>query len=450
MSFPANPFDQRFPAHDDQGPREEQQDACITLKSAELGTALLVVSDGVGGKSGGRMAARKVVELAEVLWKERGGLFPDPKADLASLCRVAHQQINELGRKHDTSPRATIVALYLDKARAYWAHSGDSRLYHFRGGKFVSRTEDHSVVQVLVRQGLAKESEMGTHPDQGTLLQSLGGEDYKEPGQGAAEIGEEDGFLLCSDGFWERTPPPEMAALLACPAAEAGKALRHAVERAVSRNGPKGDNVTAALALPAVPGSAVLPPAVSGLFKTLILAFGTVALLGIVWLWMSGPREKPVPVAPVRVDKSGDIQPKPAAPPAQPSVTGVPPPEHSTLTPPRQSVFKPLPPPPGLPPPPAKGETPDLSLTPGKDRGAPAAAQQSPAKVALPPPAPRKAIPMPDEEPAQGPPQGRSAAGKAPGKDLHLQGAQSFTPPPKRPGSSLQPPPEMREPPEKP
>jgi len=92
---------------------------------------------------------------------------------------------------------------------------------------------------------------MGTHPDQGLLLQSLGGEEYKLPAHGMADIFSEDGFLLCTDGFWERTKPEEMAELLICARSQAPLLLEQAVARAVERNGPKGDNVTVALALPA-------------------------------------------------------------------------------------------------------------------------------------------------------------------------------------------------------
>jgi serine/threonine protein phosphatase PrpC len=66
-----------------------------------------------------------------------------------------------------------------------------------------------------------------------------------------ADILSEEGFLLCTDGFWERTKPEEMAELLTCARSQAPLLLEQAVTRAVKRNGPKGDNVTVAVALPA-------------------------------------------------------------------------------------------------------------------------------------------------------------------------------------------------------
>src|SRR5580693_962555 len=103
----------RFLIADSQGPREEQQDAGICLHDDMQGTALLVVGDGVGGKSGGRIASQTVKALASASWAERKGCLANPAEDLAELCRVAHEQINSAGEKLGISPRTTIVALYL-------------------------------------------------------------------------------------------------------------------------------------------------------------------------------------------------------------------------------------------------------------------------------------------------------------------------------------------------
>jgi len=251
MSQSDSNFGSRFLLAASQGPRAEQQDSGVCLHDHGQGTALLVVCDGVGGRSGGRMASQKVTELAAEIWNERRGSFTNPPEDLAALCVVAHERINSAGAKLRIFPRTTIVALYLTPTQAWWVHSGDSRLYHFRDGQFIERTEDHSFLEMMVQHGAVKEEDMGSHPDQNTLLQSLGGEPYVLPSSGEAQITPGDGFLLCTDGFWERTKPEEMAALVFAARQQAAALLTHAVECAVERNGPKGDNVTAAVVLPA-------------------------------------------------------------------------------------------------------------------------------------------------------------------------------------------------------
>jgi PPM family protein phosphatase len=274
--------DSRFLHVDSKGPRDEQQDAGICLSAPDKGTALLVVCDGVGGKGGGRLASQTVTELARQMWHDRQGIMPDPIEDLAAFCREAHERINHEGSKQELSPRTTVVALYLTPTQAYWVHSGDSRLYHFRAGQLLQRTEDHSVLQILVKQGIVAEKDMGTHPDQGALLQSLGGDEYKPPTCGQADISPEDGFLLCTDGFWERTKVAEMAELLFCTGSEATSLLEQAIARAVERNGPKGDNVTVAVARPVANKIRLVKrtdPRVALMLLAALLAFFAVLLL---------------------------------------------------------------------------------------------------------------------------------------------------------------------------
>jgi PPM family protein phosphatase len=250
------------------GARDEQQDAAVCLSDPDQGRALLVVSDGVGGNTGGSLASRCAVESARVLWEDRQDQFREPESGLAALCQQAHQRIREEGEKELSSARATIVALFLTETEAFWVHCGDSRMYHFRKRELLGRTEDHSIVQILVNQGKLSEEEMGSHPSQGILLQCLGGDEYPSPTFGYTRITPQDAFLLCTDGFWERTSTKEMAETLFCPAQKAALILDRTVACAVERNGPKGDNVTAAVALPG--SAATADPARLGRNRRLI------------------------------------------------------------------------------------------------------------------------------------------------------------------------------------
>jgi serine/threonine protein phosphatase PrpC len=302
-----------------QGPRDEQQDSAIRLHNEALGTALLVVGDGVGGRSGGRIASQKLTEMASELWAERKGNLAKPEEDLGMLCRVAHEHINNEGAKLGISPRTTVVALYLTRTNAWWVHSGDSRVYHFRARQFVERSEDHSLLEMMVQQGAVKEEEMGSHPDQGTLLQSLGGGEYMHPSLGSAEIGADDGFLLCTDGFWERTKPEEMIELVFSPVEEAADRLGQAVDRAVERNGPRGDNVTVIVALPS--GAVPMPSATSGKNsgRVLLLAALAAFLLAVMFLYWPGGKKaaaQAAPTPPLAAPAAAPPSPPPVAAPA--------------------------------------------------------------------------------------------------------------------------------------
>lgn len=100
---------------------------------------------------------------------------------------------------------------------------------------------------MLFERGEITEEEMGTHPDQSRLLQSLGGEDAPSPRTGSAEIAAGDVLLLCSDGFWEHLKQDELEKLVSVPSARRQAALEEAVAEAIERAGAKADNTTAAM-----------------------------------------------------------------------------------------------------------------------------------------------------------------------------------------------------------
>ncbi len=279
------------------GSRREQQDRHAVLISSRTRECLLIVSDGVGGQEGGAVASQAVVDVAAKLWAAKDGRPVPPKEFLSRLCQTAHAEIVRRGQQLEVGPRATIAAVYLSNGHAIWAHSGDSRVYQFRDGVLVSRTRDHSVLQILVDRGSVREDEMGTHPDQGKLLQSLGGEEYKEPTFGSARTGPGDAFLLCTDGFWEHITPVEAAALVAMgPHMKQG--MQKAVAVAAKRGGAKADNVTvAAVAVVGQKGLAEMlrNPVVAA------AAGGLLLLLLILVIWASSSKSgsngaKPTPI----------------------------------------------------------------------------------------------------------------------------------------------------------
>jgi len=225
----------------EKGPREEQQDSAGFFERNEK--LLAVVCDGAGGHRGGAEASKVAVEVAKMRFLEANGLFQDHAKCLEGICIEADQKIRNLGESEKLSPKSTIAMVYIAGKTAHWVHVGDSRIYRLRAGRIEERTRDHSMVQILFEQGEIAEDNMGTHPDQGRLLRALGsGEDLKVA-HGSADVAGEDGFLICSDGFWERTKATEIDKFFKGKPTEAG--LQAMVLEAVRRNGPKGDNTTA-------------------------------------------------------------------------------------------------------------------------------------------------------------------------------------------------------------
>jgi PPM family protein phosphatase len=233
----------------DIGARAEQQDSVGHHSTPDGRCHLLVVADGMGGCEGGELASRTVVDVAARLWETcyEGG--PDnPPAFLEALCHLAHDEIRSIGQARGISPYTTIVALLATSERAWWVHVGDSRVYGFRDSSPVWRTEDHTLVQNLIRTGRINESERLRHPDRNKLLRGLGGSDPVRTTHGQMQMTPQTGFVLCTDGFWAFVKPDEMPALLW--ADNPAQACREWVARAVERGGADADNATVAVLQP--------------------------------------------------------------------------------------------------------------------------------------------------------------------------------------------------------
>jgi serine/threonine protein phosphatase PrpC len=228
------------------GSRNEQQDAGLVLFDDGRSEQLVLVADGMGGHAGGSLASAQVAETARRVWADHQKAPLEPKRLLERIIREGHESINRAGAEKGLTPRSTCVLLFLHNGSAHWAHVGDSRIYRLRDGQVARLTRDHSVVQMLVDLGKVSEDEMGTHPDQNRLTQSLGGDANPMPDFGNDGVKEHDAFLVCSDGLWEMIPQVEMAATLS--AKRLGDdGAKHLVERAFDRAKPKSDNITVAL-----------------------------------------------------------------------------------------------------------------------------------------------------------------------------------------------------------
>jgi len=225
------------------GGRAEQQDAVGCFSDPARGIYFIALADGMGGHKHGARAAQIVIETAEMFWQTlNAGLPADPAAFLDDFTLQAHRsmQIQTEGQGH-----ATMVALLVGRQHAWWAHAGDSRLYHFSPQRPITRTADHSLVQELFAAGGLKEHEMANHPEQHILFQGLGGNAPPEPCHDDVALDPQHRFVLCSDGFWGAVGPSEFARLFA--ADDLDSAAQAWARIAAQRNGASGDNIAIAI-----------------------------------------------------------------------------------------------------------------------------------------------------------------------------------------------------------
>jgi len=171
------------------------------LAQADRAT-LAVVADGMGGSRGGEVASELAIQLIPRLFFE--STLGMPQA-LEQAIQTAGREIFEHARRNPTleGMGTTCVALAIDPPFAWVAWVGDSRLYLIREGRLMQLTEDHSVVQEMVRRGLLTPDEAVHHSDRNLVTRSLGVHQSVEVGEREKPLllKSGDAFLLCSDGL---------------------------------------------------------------------------------------------------------------------------------------------------------------------------------------------------------------------------------------------------------
>lgn len=166
------------------------------------------VGDGLGGYSGGQQASQAAAEALMTV-SRRGSLLTEER--LLFAAEQADQAVRTLQAESRGNMKTTLVLLAIEDGRARWMHVGDSRLYHFRDGRLLTQTMDHSVSQMAVLMGEITREQIRFHEDRNRVLRALGGDNAKPDISPTIMLtGGQDVFLLCTDGFWEYVYEKEM------------------------------------------------------------------------------------------------------------------------------------------------------------------------------------------------------------------------------------------------
>lgn len=232
------------------GDRSEQQDRTALLVAPKApGYMMAVLADGMGGLSGGALAAEQVIRTAQQNFEHFSPQTDSIETMLENIGREAHTVINLTAFSSEKQPHSTMVILVLTpQGSAYWAHVGDSRLYRFDGPNFAEHTVDHSLVEKLVAEGKLTKEEAKGHKLSNLLVNVLGHKTNElfVPVNRYDGLKAGDAFLLCSDGLWHYFTNGEFGAAIAMnsPRLASEMLITKARERAF---GSIADNCTLAI-----------------------------------------------------------------------------------------------------------------------------------------------------------------------------------------------------------
>lgn len=229
-----------------QGPRPYNQDRLAYSYSKDA--LLLVLADGMGGHRNGEVAAQLAVKtLTEAFQRLAVPSLSSPAKFLIDHIQQVHDMIENVTQLEEyvESPRTTIVAAIIQRGYLWCAHVGDSRLYHFRNGHLLFRTEDHSVVQSLYKKGMITKDEMATHPYKNKIYNCVGGESPPQIDlSDRHELVEGDTVLLCTDGVWGVIEDQQIKEIIHRNA-DITAVITDLMDSADFANEEKGDNMSA-------------------------------------------------------------------------------------------------------------------------------------------------------------------------------------------------------------
>lgn len=229
--------------------REHNEDCFLIVP--ESGIALL--ADGMGGHLAGEVAAAMAVDQVthHLLQAFAGRRTAAVAAGNGFESRVLVEAIKNanaaIHQASVTKPEqsgmgTTIVAVTFHDNLLTVAHVGDSRLYRYRDGALNQLTEDHSMVQELLRRGLISAEEARTSVNRNLVTRALGVDPVVEVDVHEEVCEDGDVYLLCSDGLTDMVEPEIVRTVVEEKRADLAEAAADLVELA-NRNGGR-DNIS--------------------------------------------------------------------------------------------------------------------------------------------------------------------------------------------------------------
>ena len=175
---------------------------------------IFIVADGMGGHRGGEVASAIVVEEMAKITTVSG------TDELIEMVQRANREVLDRAREDPAlyGMGTTMVALVAmtdaDSERLCVANVGDSRLYVRTKDEMLQLTDDHSLVEGMVRDGWISPEEAMVHPQRNVVTRALGVEDelLVDAWELLAVTG--DRYLLCSDGLTNELSDAEILGIL--------------------------------------------------------------------------------------------------------------------------------------------------------------------------------------------------------------------------------------------
>lgn len=222
--------------------RKNNEDAFLV--DDDLG--LWVVADGMGGQAAGEVASQQAVETVHemVLSGLRRSDGTGPGRVLESAVQAATYMVFGMAEmdRSKSGMGTTVSAVLRQPDRLVLAQVGDSRIYRVRDGHARQLTEDHTLINWQLQQGIITEEQAKTSRQKNVITRAVGNRDYVQVDIISCSVRPGDRFILCSDGLYAYVHSEELPQLVSEGRMAAVESL---IDLANQRGGK--DNVTVVL-----------------------------------------------------------------------------------------------------------------------------------------------------------------------------------------------------------
>jgi len=200
------------------GKRSNNEDRIFPYKGMQTSDdKLFVVCDGMGGHEKGEVASEIVCNTISEYISTRKINDLD-EWHLAVAFNKAQEKIDEFLRANPEASGmgTTLAMIHINSKSVTIAHCGDSRVYQIRNGKIIFKTEDHSLVNELLRSNIINEDEAANHPKKNVITRAMQGlsSPVKADITIRKDVNSGDTFFLCSDGITETLNDNDIVGIL--------------------------------------------------------------------------------------------------------------------------------------------------------------------------------------------------------------------------------------------
>ncbi len=227
--------------------RETNQDFVKVFKN-QKDVILAIVCDGMGGHQGGDVASAMAVNHLGHHFLTTDFMTSEKAENWLNVqLKLENETLLKTGDRFPdlTGMGTTIVLLAAFPDHGLIAHLGDSRAYLYRAGQFKQLTQDHSLVNELVKMGQITKEQARNHPNKNIITETLGVSSTINPEYDHLDVQADDLFLLCTDGLTNSLTDPQIQQILATKNLSLKEKCNKLINEANRLGG--GDNITVCL-----------------------------------------------------------------------------------------------------------------------------------------------------------------------------------------------------------